>query len=40
VRALTCPQGHLRKVFIVVINRYSPLDRVHRFFGEPPRGYE
>ena len=34
------PQGHLRKVFIVVINRYSPLDRVRRFFGEPPRGDE
>jgi len=40
VRELTCPQGHLRKVFIVVVNRYTPLDRVRRFFGEPPRGYE
>jgi hypothetical protein len=40
VRTLTCPQGHLRKIFIVVINRYSPLDRVRRFFGEPPRGYD
>jgi hypothetical protein len=40
VRALTCPQGHLRKIFIAVINRYSPLDRVRRFLGEPPRGYE
>jgi hypothetical protein len=40
VRALTCPEGLLRKIFIVVINRYSPLDRVRRFFGEPPRGYE
>ena len=40
VRKLTCPQEHLRKIFIVVINRYSPLDRVRRFFGEPPRGYE
>ena len=26
--------------FIVVIKRYSPLDRVRRFFGAPPRGYE
>jgi hypothetical protein len=25
------PQGHLRKVFIVVINRCSPLDRVVAF---------
>jgi hypothetical protein len=40
VRTLTCPQGLLRKIFIVVINRYSPLDRVRRLFGEPPRGYE
>ena len=40
VRPLTCPQGLLRKIFIVVINRYSPLDRVRRFFGEPPRGYD
>jgi hypothetical protein len=40
VRTLTCPEGLLRKIFIVVINRYSPVDRVRRFFGEPPRGYE
>lgn len=40
VRPLTCPPGHLRKVFIVVINRYTLVDRVRRFFGEPPRGYE
>jgi hypothetical protein len=40
VRELTCPEGYLRKVFIVVINRYFFRDRVRRFFGEPPRGYE
>ena len=40
VRTLTCPEGLLRKIFIVVINRYSPLDRVRRFFGEAPRGYD
>jgi len=40
VRELTCPEGCLRKVFIVVINRYFFRDRVRRFFGEPPRGYE
>ena len=40
VRTLTCPEGLLRKIFIVVINRYSPLDRVRRFLGEAPRGYD
>jgi len=40
VRELICPSSSVRKVFIVVVNRYSPLDRVRRFFGEPPRGYE
>jgi len=40
VRELTCPEGYLRKVFIVVINRYFFRDRVRRFFGGPPRGYE
>ena len=40
VRTLTCPPGHLRKVFIVVLNRYTLIDRVRRFVGEPPKGYE
>src|SRR5262245_16179944 len=40
VRPLTCPPGHLRKVFIVVVNQYTLIDRVRRFFGEPSKGYE
>jgi len=40
VRTLTCPPGHMRKVFIVVMNQNTMADRVRRFFGEPSRGYE
>jgi hypothetical protein len=40
IRELRCPEGYLRKVFIVVINRYKPLDRLRRFFGKSPKGYD
>ena len=30
VREITCPEGHLRKVFIVVLNSDSPLGRIKR----------
>ena len=39
VREIKCPEGQLRKVFIIVINRYTPVDRVQRFFGKSPKGY-
>jgi len=38
VRELICPQDQLRKVFIVVINRLTPLLRLRRLVGELPRG--
>jgi len=31
VRPIRCPQGELRKVFIVVVNRAGPIARVKRF---------
>lgn len=39
VRALRCPPGVFRKVFIVVLNRDTPFDRFRRFFSGPSRGY-
>jgi hypothetical protein len=33
VRKINCPEGHLRKVFIVVINSYSPSAFFHHLFG-------
>lgn len=39
VRRLECPDGQLRKVFIVVINRYSAVDRIRRLLGGKSRGY-
>ena len=35
VRELTCPEGRLRKVFIVVINTDNLLGRVRRLFHRP-----
>ena len=40
VRELSCPKDRLRKVFIVVANRSTPIDRLQRFFGRSPGGYE
>ena len=39
VRPLECPDGQLRKVFIVVINRYSAVDRIRRLLGGKSKGY-
>lgn len=38
VKAITCPEGQLRKVFIVVINHLKPADRLRRLFGRPIEG--
>lgn len=39
VREIRCPEGRMRKVFIVVINRFTPIDRVRTFLGAPAPGY-
>ena len=39
VRAIQCPNDHMRKVFIVVINRFTMFDRMQRVFGKSPKGY-
>ncbi|RMD60850.1 MAG: 2OG-Fe(II) oxygenase [Alphaproteobacteria bacterium] len=39
VREIVCPEGKLRKVFIVVINRRSPVTWIRRKLGLLPRGY-
>ncbi len=39
VRPLECPEGQLRKVFIVVIDRSSAFDRIRRLFGRESKGY-
>jgi hypothetical protein len=39
VREIRCPEGRMRKVFIVVINRFNPVDRVRMFLGGPAPGY-
>ena len=39
VRPVQCPEGHMRKVFIVVINRFTLLDRIQRVFGKSRKGY-
>ncbi|MFQ5467270.1 MAG: 2OG-Fe(II) oxygenase, partial [Kiloniellaceae bacterium] len=39
VSELRCPPGHLRKIFIVVVNRVTPAIRVRRMFGALPQGY-
>ena len=39
VRAIQCPSDRMRKVFIVVINRFTLLDRVQRIFGKPSKSY-
>lgn len=38
VRALKCPEGRMRKIFIVVINRLTPLLRLRRLLGGLPGG--
>ena len=39
VREIQCPDDRMRKVFIVVINRFTMLDRMQRLFGKSPKGY-
>jgi len=39
VREVNCPEGHMRKVFIVVINRNDPLARVERLLRGKKGGY-
>ncbi len=39
VRAVTCPPERLRKVFIVVFNRVTPMVRIRRLFGGLPKGF-
>ncbi len=39
VREIQCPEDHMRKVFIVVVNRFNGWDRIQRFFGKAPKGY-
>jgi hypothetical protein len=40
VRPVQCPEGHMRRVFIVVIDDDSPLLRLRRLVkGRAPRGY-
>ncbi len=39
MRPLQCPQDRLRKVFIVVINRSGPIEKLKRFFGWKVKGY-
>lgn len=39
VQEIACPDGRLRKVFIVVINRRSPITWIRRRLGVLPKGY-
>ena len=38
VTELTCPEGYLRKVFILVVNRVTPKVWLRRLFGDLPKG--
>ena len=39
VREIRCPEDRMRKVFIVVIDRYMPVSRIRRFLGYKPERY-
>jgi hypothetical protein len=39
VREIQCPNDHMRKVFIVVVNRFTILDRIQRVFGKSTKKY-
>ncbi len=39
MRPLQCPADRLRKVFIVVVSRFGPVEKLKRFFGENMKGY-
>ncbi len=38
VRPLTCPENEMRRVFIVVVNRLTPLLKLRRVIGNLPDG--
>lgn len=39
MRPLQCPEDRLRKVFIVVVSRFGPVERIKRIFGWKAKGY-
>ncbi len=39
VREIQCPTNYMRKVFIVVINRFTMFDRIQRVFGKSTKEY-
>ena len=39
MRPLQCPADRLRKVFIVVLSRFGPVERIKRIFGWKAKGY-
>ena len=39
VKPVRCPEDRMRRVFIVVINKNSPMARLKRAIGLEPRGY-
>lgn len=39
VKEIQCPADHMRKVFIVVINRFTLIDRIQRVFGKSSQRY-
>lgn len=39
VEEIRCPEGSMRKVFIVAIDLYTPMVRVKEFFGGKKTGY-
>ena len=39
MRPLQCPENQLRKVFIVVVSRFGPAERIKRIFGWKAKGY-
>ena len=38
MRPLRCPESRLRKVFIVVVSRFGPVEKLKRFFGGNMKG--
>ena len=39
MRPLQCPEDRLRKVFIVVVSRFGPVERIKRLLGWKAKGY-
>ena len=40
MRPLQCPADRLRKVFIVVVSRFGPVERIKRIFGWQAKEYQ